>query len=74
MTFKEFNEWCNRRACDGCWDMYTALYCSVIYSKINKLPFWKRKKAWDEVKDDIEKGVVQVIDEKIASTKKGEQR
>lgn len=66
MTFKEFNEWCNRRACDGCWGLYTAIYCIEICGKINALPFWKRKKAWNEVKDFIEKEVVQVIDEKMA--------
>ena len=66
MTFKEFNEWCNRRACDGCWSANTAIYCIAICRKINALPFWKRKKAWDEVKDFIEKEVVQVIDKKIA--------
>ena len=73
MTFKEFNEWCNHRACDGCWSANTAIYCITICREINALPFGERKKAWDEVKDFIEKEVVQVIDEKIASTKRGEQ-
>lgn len=74
MTFKEFNKWCNCRACDGCWDMNTAMYCVEICRKINKLPFWKKKKAWNEVKDFIEKEVIQVIDEKIALIKTGEQK
>ena len=72
MTFKEFNEWCNRRACDGCWSANTAIYCITIGRKIKALPFWKRKKAWDEVKDFIEKEVVQVIDKKMASMEKGD--
>ncbi len=44
MTFKEFNEWCNSRTCDGSWNMGTAIYCIEICRKINALPFWKRKK------------------------------
>ena len=62
MTFKEFNEWCNRRACDGCWSMNTAIYCIEIGRKINALPFWKREKAWNEVKDFVEKEIVQIIE------------
>ena len=72
MTFKEFNEWCNRRACDGCWSANTAIYCITICREINALPFGERKKAWDEVKDFIVKEVVQVIDEKIALMEKGD--
>ena len=72
MTFKEFNEWCNCRACDGRWSANTAIYCIAICREINALPFGKRKRAWDEVKDFIEKEVVQVIDKKIALIKKGD--
>ena len=46
----------------------------AICRKINALPFWKRKKAWDEVKDFIEKEIVQVIDEKIALIRTREQK
>ena len=74
MTFKEFNEWCNCRACDGCWSANTATYCTAICRKINALPFWKRKKAWDEAKDFIEKEIVQVIDKKIALIRASEQK
>lgn len=74
MTYKEFNEWCNRRACDGCWSANTAIYCMAICRRINALPFWERKRAWDEVKDFIEKEVVQVIDEKIALIRASEQK
>ena len=35
--------------------------------------FGKEKKAWNEVKDFIEKEVIQVIDEKMALIKAGEQ-
>ena len=72
MTFKEFNEWCNRRACDGCWSMNTAIYCIEIGRKINALPFWKREKAWNEVRDFVEKEIVQVIEEKMTLLRIGE--
>ncbi len=42
-------------------------------NKINALPFWKRKKEWLKVKDEIEKDVVSVINEKIQVLKGGEQ-
>ena len=65
MTFKEFNDWCNHRACDGYWNINTAIYCIELVRKINTLPFWKRKKAWNEVKDFVENEIVQIIEEKI---------
>lgn len=74
MTFKEFSEWCNQRACDGFWDIATAIYCMDIGREINALPFWKREKAWNEVKDFVEKEIVQVIEEKMALIKAGEQK
>lgn len=65
MTFKEFTKWCNERACDGRWSMDTAIYCIQIGREIKALPFWKREKAWNEVKDSVEREVIQAIDEKI---------
>lgn len=62
MTFKEFNEWCNRRAGDGCWSVATAIYCIEICGKIRALPFSERNKAWNEVKNFVEKEIVQVIE------------
>lgn len=73
MTFKEFNEWCNRRACDGYWSMNTAIYCIEIGREINALPFCKREKTWNEVKDFVEKEIVQVIEEKMALIRAGAQ-
>lgn len=69
MTYKEFVCWCNERACDGCWSAITAIYCIEVVNKINALPFWKRKKEWLKVKDEIERDVVSVINEKIQELK-----
>lgn len=65
MKYKEFLDWCNLRASDGCWSMGTAIFCSRIISNINALPFWKREKEWQKIRDDVERDVVSVIDEKI---------
>lgn len=46
MTFKEFRNWCNRRACDGCWGLEEAKLCIKIGSEIQSQPFWKREKLW----------------------------
>ena len=48
MTFKEFSNWCNDRACDGCWGMNGAIQCMEIGSLISKQRFWNREKMWRE--------------------------
>lgn len=73
MTYKEFVSWCNDRACDGCWSMGTAMYCIEVMNNINHSPFWKRKKEWLKVKDEIERDVVSVINAKIQELKGGEE-
>ena len=65
MTFKEFNDWCNERACDGYWSMKTALICAGIIRKVYKIPLWKRKKVWNEEYREIAEEIVKVINEKI---------
>lgn len=65
MKFKEFNNWCNDRACDGCWSAKTAIYCINVCSYINDFPFWKREKIWREnFENKIIKDIVEVIDKK----------
>ena len=64
MKYKEFFQWCNERACDGCWSSATAIYCIDIITKINKLPLWKREKEWQKISEFVVDNVVKVIDEK----------
>ena len=52
--------------------MSTAICCIEIYRKINALPFWKRNKEWNKLKDYVEKEIVQVIEKKIELLKAGE--
>lgn len=53
MSYKTFKEWCNLRACDGCWSMFTAIQCIEILQHFKKLPFWKRKKEWQKISDSV---------------------
>ena len=56
MKFKEFSDWCNRRACDGCWGMAEAICCCETAKAVYKFPFWKREKMWREIyKDNTER-------------------
>ena len=48
MTFKEFTAWCNERACDGRWNMLSAMVCIDLMAEIRKIPFWKRARVWRE--------------------------
>lgn len=58
MKFKEFVSWCNKRACDGCWSLNTAITCIKIVNAVREEPFWRREKVW---KRDFEWFVVDEI-------------
>jgi len=47
MKFKEFNDWCSERACDGRWGSYEAINCATACAIILAKPFWKREKFWE---------------------------
>lgn len=65
MKYKEFVDWCNQRACDGCWSAGTAMYCIGICSTIDSYRFWKREKIWKEkYEEEVVRDVVEVINEK----------
>lgn len=66
MKYKEFNAWCNQRACDGCWSMMAAMFCVHILKEVKKIPFWKREKVWKEkYEQEIMRDVVEPIEKKI---------
>ena len=48
VTFDEFSEWANRRACDGQWSMLTAMVSAEAISEVMKvksiLPSKKEKR------------------------------
>lgn len=67
MTFKQFTNWCNERACDGHWGMLEAIVCMDIGTKINKLPFWKREKAWKgQYENSVVNEIINPTEKKIA--------
>ena len=65
MKFKEFTDWCNRRACDGCWGMTEAICCCETAEAVYKFPFWKREKMWREIYRDNIMPVVNATNQRI---------
>ena len=67
MTFKEYGEWCNHRACDGGgWGLHEAQVCINIYCEIKKLPFWKREKTWrDKYAKQVYEEIIEPINERL---------
>ena len=66
MTFKEFVDWCNNRACDGCWSLGTVVACIDIIREVRRKPFWKREKYWSEhYKEDVVEQIVNPINKRI---------
>ena len=52
MKYKEFIEWCNQRACDGCWGILTAKFCIDIMREVQDQFPWKREKRWQELEKE----------------------
>ena len=65
MKFKEVTDWCNRRACDGCWGMAEAVCCCETGKAGYKFPFWKREKMWREIYRDNIMPVVNATNQRI---------
>lgn len=65
MKYKEFVAWCNQRACDGFWGPEAAMYCIAVMDAVNSVPFWKRKKVWNDFRDLVTNEIVNVINKKI---------
>lgn len=71
MTFKEFEYWCNQRACDGCWGVLEAMTCIDILGIVRKKGFWKKEKFWQEnYASDVVEQIVNPIEKKIAELTK----
>ena len=67
MTFREFESWCNQRACDGRWGMLDSMVCIDIIQTVNKKWLWKREKFWqEEYATDVMEQIVNPIEKKIA--------
>lgn len=72
MKYKEFVDWCDERAEDGCWGSIEAMACINIIGVIQKLPFWRREKFWKKIYEDhVVKEIVQPINNMIRERKEG---
>lgn len=70
MKFKEFENWCNERACDGCWGMLEAMTCIGLIKEIRKSPFWKREKLWKEnYEQQVLEEIINPIEKKLKEMK-----
>lgn len=65
MTYKEFYRWCQDRAHDGCWSLMTALVCMEIIEQMKAIPFWRRKKKWNEIEHRVVTEIVNPTNEHI---------
>lgn len=65
MKYKEFVAWCNERAADGRWGFSEAAICINIITEMQKTPFFKRKKKWAEMADEIKTMIVDPTNAKI---------
>lgn len=73
MKFKEFVDWCNERACDGCWGMNTAMVCIDIMGDVKKQRFWRREKYWREnLEADVMEQIVNPTNALIEKYRRGE--
>ena len=71
MKFKEFVNWCNKRACDGFWGILTAMACIDLIDKVKKVPFWKREKIWKEnYEQQALEEIIKPIENKLEEMKK----
>jgi hypothetical protein len=71
MKFKEFENWCNERVCDGCWGMLEAMTCIGLIKEIRKAPFWKREKIWKEnCEQQVLEEIINPIEKKLEEMKK----
>lgn len=68
MKYKEFKDWCNQRACDGCWGLGAVMFCIDVIKQIQSKPFWKRESEWQKLNAEhsIETNIVIPINHKIA--------
>lgn len=69
MKYKHFVKWCNERAADGQWSLDIVRECLTIIETMKHISFWKRKKIWSEISDDVEKNIVIPVNNEIKRRK-----
>ena len=67
MIFREFENWCEQRVCDGHWGSSEAMICIIVLEYVHNKPFWIRNKCWKEMYEtDILHNIVIQTEQKIA--------
>ena len=69
MTLRKFRQWCNDRACDGYWNLDEATFCGDLLSNMSKLPFWKKRRAWNRLKYGVIHGIINPVNQRIRKRK-----
>ena len=61
MTYREFIEWCSRRAADGCWGIGEITICLDARDEVEAVRHWlpwversRKEKKWREVEKKYE--------------------
>lgn len=78
MKFKEFNDWCNARCCDGYWGMKEAIFCITLCNEVYKkskglFKSKKREELWNNhPRKEYAEEIVRQINKKMAELLKGE--
>lgn len=66
MKYKEFVDWCNQRAYDGCWGSKEAMICLACIEDVDRFHFWQREKIWKELwRDTIVNNIIKPIHKKM---------
>ena len=66
MTFKDFVEWCNMRACDGLWGRYHVIVAIDVIKDVRKRSFWRREKYWEKYyKENVVSIIVDPVNKDI---------
>ena len=66
MRYREFLNWCNDRASDGCWGNKEAITCIQVIKVINTFPFFIRDKVWKTYHMDyMEQNIINPTNKKI---------
>lgn len=65
MTYKEFKDWCNDRACDGMWHFHTFLACRDVIDTMESTIFFRRKKIWKKLEPEVMATIVEPTNSRI---------
>lgn len=70
MTLRQFEVWCCDRAIDGMWSMEDAIFCTNLLGMLQELPFWERRKVWNQVSLRVMTAVVGPVNCQIEEARK----